>query len=144
MRTHGARAGGRADLTYKSWRQMKDRCLNPNNKQYAEYGGRGITVCERWKNSYENFLADMGSRPSKEYSIDRFPNNDGNYEPGNCRWATSIQQNRNRRSNHLVTYNGETLPIKAWAERFKISHVTLRWRLEQGQVLPYAGRPARS
>lgn len=122
---------------------MKDRCLNPNDSQYADYGGRGIIICKRWQDNYENFLTDMGARPSHAYSIDRYPNNDGNYEPGNCRWATSTEQNRNRRSNHLVTYNGETLPITAWAERFKVNRVTLRWRLEQGQVLPYAARPGR-
>jgi hypothetical protein len=122
---------------------MKNRCINPAHAQYADYGGRGIKICERWF-KFENFLADMGRKPGPGFSIDRFPNNNGNYEPGNCRWATPTQQNRNRRSNHLITYKGETLPIKAWAERFKINHITLRWRLEQGQVLPHAGRAARS
>jgi hypothetical protein len=84
-------------LEYKTWNQIKNRCLNANHHAYSNYGGRGITVCERWKNSFENFLADMGRKPSKEYSIDRI-NANGNYETGNCRWATIHQQASNRRN----------------------------------------------
>lgn len=86
---------------FNIWNAMKDRCFNTNNHAYKYYGGRGITVCDRWKDSFENFLEDMGERPSKKHSIDRFPNNNGNYEPGNCRWATMIQQGRNKRDNRL-------------------------------------------
>jgi hypothetical protein len=75
---------------------MIARCENPKAQRYERYGGRGIKVCERWRDSFENFLADMGERPSTEYQIDRYPNNDGNYEPGNCRWATSKQQAQTR------------------------------------------------
>jgi hypothetical protein len=75
---------------------MKQRCLNQNNKRYEDYGGRGISVCDRWLHSFENFLADVGRKPGLGYSIDRI-NNDGNYEPGNCRWATKLEQSRNRR-----------------------------------------------
>lgn len=81
---------------YTTWLSMKDRCLRTKNKKYKDYGGRGITVCERWRDSFENFLADMGRKPSANLSIDRI-NNDGNYEPGNCRWATQLEQVRNRR-----------------------------------------------
>ncbi len=81
---------------YRVWAAMKRRCQNPNVKAWKYYGARGISVCDRWKNSYHNFIADMGLRPSKEYSIDRI-NNDGNYEPSNCRWATPAQQRANTR-----------------------------------------------
>jgi hypothetical protein len=91
------------------WRGMKQRCRNPNNPAYPSYGGRGITVCERW-NSFENFYADMGPRPSPQHSIDRWPNNDGNYEPGNCRWATKSEQNENRRPRHLWPSRATTPP----------------------------------
>lgn len=82
---------------YQSWKSMKNRCFSPNNTNFKNYGGRGITVCERWRNSLADFLSDMGPRPSPKHSIDRFPNNDGDYEPGNCRWATAKQQANNKR-----------------------------------------------
>lgn len=81
---------------YSSWEHMKYRCYNPKDKRYKEYGGRGITVCERWFDSFENFLADMGQRPSMDHSLDR-KNVNGNYEPNNCRWATRKEQRNNRR-----------------------------------------------
>lgn len=80
---------------YHAWFHMKARCLNPKNQRYAAYGERGISVCEQWM-TFDNFLADMGCRPSPDHSLDRI-NNDGNYEPGNCRWATRSQQQRNKR-----------------------------------------------
>jgi hypothetical protein len=82
--------------TYWSWNSMRSRCRDPRNASYKAYGGRGITVCERWAGSFENFLEDMGERPSREYSIDR-TDNDGNYEPGNCRWLTRAEQNARRK-----------------------------------------------
>lgn len=82
---------------YIAWNGMMQRCYNENYISYPYYGGRGIKVCDRWRNSYENFLADMGRAPSKNHSLDRFPDNNADYGPGNCRWATLAEQAKNRR-----------------------------------------------
>ncbi len=95
-RTHGEGHPDRRSREYKAWGSMKDRCYRPKNIRYAQYGGRGIAVCERWRDSFENFLADMGRKPSPRHQLDRYPNNDGDYEPGNVRWATLQEQRRNR------------------------------------------------
>ena len=93
---NGHKSGGVSSPEYMCWCNMKLRCSNKHNPMYKYYGGRGISVCERWRNSFKNFLADMGLKPSPELSIDRI-DNDGNYEPGNCRWTTAKEQIRNRR-----------------------------------------------
>jgi hypothetical protein len=92
--------GEAAQITpeYMAWASMKSRCYNSKGKKYALYGGRGINICDRWRESFEAFLDDIGRRPSPNHSIDRYPNGDGNYEPGNVRWATYSEQNANRRT----------------------------------------------
>jgi hypothetical protein len=82
---------------YRAWASSIQRCENPNGEYYRDYGGRGIKVCARWRKSYPNFLADMGRKPTRAHSLDRYPNNDGDYEPSNCRWATAVEQQNNRR-----------------------------------------------
>jgi hypothetical protein len=94
---HGHFIGDKPTATYKSWQSMIARCTNPNHPAYKDYGGRGITICQAWIRSFEQFLADMGERPHG-LTLDRWPNNNGNYEPGNCRWATRSEQSRNRRT----------------------------------------------
>lgn len=111
---------------YKIWVGMKGRCFNPDNTSYVDYGGRGITVCERWL-KFENFLADMGHPPSNT-SIDRI-NNDGNYKPGNCRWATPSEQLNNRRNNVKVEYQGRTQTLTEWAEELGFNVDTLYARI---------------
>ena len=110
---------------------MNDRCSNPRNKDYKNYGGRGIEVCARWR-SFANFLTDMGPRPGPGYSIDRYPNTNGNYESNNCQWATTKQQNRNTRRNHLITFNGKTQCLSAWAEETSLPWDRILWRLNNG------------
>ena len=130
--------GLRDDPLYATWIGMKGRCNNPNDKAYSDYGGRGIKVCDRWMNSFEDFRADVGERPSPDHSIDRFPNNDGNYEPGNWRWATSEEQMNNIRRNVKVEYDGAPTTIRALAERFGISYQTIYYRLKRGYTIEQA------
>ena len=114
---------------YSIWSSMIQRCTNPNNKDFKEYGGRGVSVCEEWRN-FEAFLNDMGECPIG-MSIDRIDVN-GNYEPCNCRWATDEQQSRNRRSVRNIEFNGETKLLSDWAKQYGISRTTLADRLNRG------------
>ena len=116
---------------------MIRRCTVPGVVGYAEYGGRGITVCARWLESFDAFLEDMGPRPSDEHSLDRWPDREGGYEPGNCRWATREEQGRNTRANRRLTHGGETLTVVEWSERTGVPDHTIRNRLKQG--LPVEG-----
>lgn len=110
---------------------MIARCNDTESSLYTNYGGRGIAVCDRWRDSFENFLADMGQRPSRDLSIDRI-NNDGNYEPGNCRWATRTQQSRNQRSNRHITVGDRTMLLVEWSEATGLSMPTIAGRLKRG------------
>ncbi len=118
---------------YPSWAAMKARCLNPDNWKYCDYGGRGITICERWlgKDGLVNFRSDMGDRPSRNHSIDRIDPN-GNYEPSNCRWATHKQQMNNRRNTVLITHLGKTQSAMEWHRETGIPYTTLLTRLKSG------------
>jgi hypothetical protein len=114
---------------YDVWSGIVGRCLNPKNQAFKDYGGRGITLCDRWR-SFDNFYADMGDRPVG-MSLDRIDNNLG-YEPDNCRWATRLEQNRNRRSVRLIEMDGERLPMSEWAARYGLKAATLARRLKKG------------
>jgi len=109
---------------------MLARCHYTNAINYHRYGGRGVTVCDRWL-KFGNFLADMGRKPSPKHSIDR-TDNEGNYEPGNCRWATAKEQCRNTRRNRTLTHDGKTMCMAAWAEKLGITWATLSWRIKHG------------
>lgn len=115
---------------YISWAGMLSRCRNPKNSYYQNYGGRGVAVCERWAD-FANFLEDMGEKPSASHSLDRI-DADGNYDPENCRWATPQEQARNRRSNHLLTLDGKTQCVQAWADEYGIHQSRICNRLAAG------------
>lgn len=115
---------------YRTWLAMKARCLRPTHEAYPDYGGRGITICERWKDSFENFHSDMGDPPGPQYSIERNDVN-GNYEPGNCKWATIVEQRRNTRVSARLTYNGVTKTLAEWAEETGIHRTTITTRLRK-------------
>ena len=123
-KTHGLRNS----TEFNIWCGMRQRCQNTKVPCYYRYGGRGISVCARWE-KFENFLADMGRRPSGA-SLERI-DNDGNYEPSNCRWATVTEQARNRRNSRVITHEGRTQTLVAWAEELGLSASTLqrRWTL---------------
>lgn len=116
---------------FNVWVRMRQRCTNPKSKDYPNYGGRGITVCERWMESFENFFTDMGLRPSSAYTLDRIDNS-GNYGPGNCRWATRREQNLNTRQNRFLTYKGRTLTTSEWADVIGLPRKILHKRVHRG------------
>ena len=116
---------------WNAWIAMKQRCFNPNHKRYSYYGGRGITISDRWKNSFTNFFADMGLKPSPKHSIDRI-DNDGNYSAENCRWATPKEQANNQRSNRLITIGCVTLNVTQWAREMGFNTGVIYTRLKLG------------
>ena len=129
---------------------MIERCENSENRDFRIYGARGISVCERWRDSFENFLADMGPKPSPHHSIDRIDNN-GNYEPSNVRWATRQDQARNRHTNHMLTHGGTVACIAEWSERTGIHKnviwvrvALLGWPVERALNEPKRPRRARA
>lgn len=134
-RRHGGVTGGKRSPTYISWSSMKLRCENPNATGYSRYGGRGIKICPQWsdENGFAQFLADMGERPEGT-SLER-SKNDGNYEPGNCRWATREDQRRNRETSVLITFQGKTLSAAEWAREIGTHRNNVLRRLKRGLPL---------
>lgn len=125
--------GQRGTPEWLAWAGMTRRCRSESDYQYQDYGGRGIRVCDRWLgvNGFANFLADMGSKPSAKHSLDRFPDKNGGYCPENCRWATRVQQARNRRSNTILECGGESLTLAEWSERTGIKPHTIMARIRR-------------
>lgn len=128
LTTHGE--GNKTVREYRAWAHVKERCSNPNCRQFKHYGGRGITMCERWACSYENFVSDMGRCPDG-FSIERI-NNDGNYEPSNCRWASQKEQCQNTRRCLFFTHNGRTQNLKQWATEFGHNYLKVYYRIKAG------------
>lgn len=126
--THGH---SRAPI-YTAWRNMVRRCHDPRSDEYQRYGARGVIVCDRWRESFQSFLEDVGERPSPEMTIDRYPDPFGNYEPGNTRWATPMEQGQNRRNNRKLTLNGVTQSFAAWSRELGIAYTTIRNRADSG------------
>lgn len=129
---HGYRADGQRSPEYVAWVNMKDRCNNKNHDAYTRYGGQGIVVCDEWADNFPAFLAHVGKRPSPEHSIDRHPNNDGNYEPDNVRWATAEQQANNRRSNRVIEFNGRKMTLSEWDREMGFPRNFIFGRLQAG------------
>lgn len=132
--THGHAKDGKRSLEYRVWAGMKSRCYNPKVKCFHNYGGRGIKVCDRWLNSFENFLEDMGERPSVLHSLDRFPDENGNYEPSNCRWATIAEQARGKRYNKWYEHNGVKMVLEDWAKELNVSPETIKNRSDKEET----------
>lgn len=136
-RTHGLSKDIKSS-GYSSWANIKSRCRNPNINTFKSYGAKGITMCDRWYNSFELFIKDMGKRPSLNHSVDRYPNKAGNYEPGNCRWATPPQQSRNTKSNKWLEYNGVKMIQSDWAKKWGIlPSVIIQHMVRYGRTFEY-------
>lgn len=135
-RTHGESAGsaGRRTAEYVAWTNMIQRCENPGVRHFERYGGRGVRVAAEWRGEegYQRFLEHVGRRPTRDHSLDRYPNSNGDYAPGNVRWATETEQQRNRCTNRNITANGETKCLEEWAETTGINRETIAQRLGSG------------
>ena len=128
---HGGRINYETTPEYDVWRGMLKRCYVPGQQSYPRYGGRGIEVCGRWRQDFPAFLADVGPRPSPAHSIDRFPNPNGNYEPGNVRWATRTEQQRNQSKTTRYAVGDEMLTLIEWATRYGVPYRTAWKRINE-------------
>lgn len=123
---------------YTTWCLIKSRCHNKNHPRFLEWGGRGIVVCEKWRDNFLEFYKDMGKKPTPKHSIDRINNDDG-YNPHNCRWASPEEQASNRKGFvREIKYNGITKNLSEWARHFNINREMLKWRVDAGWDLPRA------
>lgn len=129
-RVREEKTGVKTRTEYTIWKRMRTRCNDESDRKYPAYGGRGIKCCDRW-NDFELFLSDMGERPSLQHSLDRIDNN-GNYEPGNVRWATASQQARNKRNSRFVEFEGKLVSLADLVERFNVRYGLVSGRLGLG------------
>ncbi len=129
---HGASARGTTTPEYNAWLGMRRRVLGHDESHRRNYTDRGITVCDRWRASFADFLADVGPRPSSKHSLDRYPDPNGIYEPGIVRWATAREQANNRSNTHVISIGGVTKPLVEWAERSGLDRCALMWRVDKG------------
>lgn len=139
--SHGCAHKGKITPEYRAWTNMKERCYNTKAANYSRYGGRGITVCERWA-WFENFLSDMGPKPSPQHTLDRYPNLNGHYEPSNCRWASKAEQTWNRRVTIWIERNGVKKPLGVWAKELGFNRETIHNRYTKGWPLDKLFIPA--
>lgn len=130
-RTRSITHGRTSTREWETWHRMKQRCYDPGIDGYMRYGGRGIQVCDRWRDSFEIFYSDMGDRPGPGYSIERV-NNDGDYCPENCKWATAGEQARNRSTTVMITAEGRTMTAAEWARELNMSQTTISERISRG------------
>ena len=135
---HGHTGVGYHSRTYTAWISMRKRCYDPKASGHSAYAIKGITVCARWRNSFEAFLADMGACPDG-LELDRI-NNNGNYEPGNCRWTTRYVQTRNTSKTRMIEFDGLKMCLRDWERHLGIGHGTLWRRLDRGETIPFALR----
>lgn len=126
MKTHGQTK----TPEFNTWVNIRQRCYNKNHPQYKDYGGRGILVCDRWLESFENFYNDMGEKPFKKATLER-KNTNGNYTPDNCKWATFKEQQNNRRNNRIVEYDGKKQTLQQWADEYNIDSDIVRSRIDR-------------
>lgn len=131
---HGEASNGKQTKEYFAWARTKAKCTVPTHHRYKIYGGRGIKMCDRWMNSYQNFLDDMGRAPSPKHSLGRI-DNDGNYEPSNCRWETQMQQCNNLRKSVRVEHEGQIKTVSEWASFFGLRYSFVYHRVKRGMSI---------
>jgi hypothetical protein len=140
-RTHGGCSGGKKTPEYHIWRAIISRCCYPNNKNYHQYGGRGIKICDEWHTDFLSFIESVGKRPDKSFWLDRLKNDKG-YEPGNCKWVTIEDQQNNKRTNRILTHNNESHTVAEWAKKLSIPSQRIYQRLHRGVSISKALKEA--
>ncbi len=129
---HGHSLRGHLSREYRSWQAMNTRCHNPNHRSFKNYGAKGISVCQRWRDSFEDFLKDMGPKPTPRHTLDRYPDRAGNYDPDNVRWASPVEQANNQSKNRRYSLLGRTQTLTEWVRELGLVYSKVRYRLDHG------------